>query len=158
MCFGPYSSTMSRKTRANRIPSTPSVSPSRSQHFKNDRCREAFEKLNSKRKIWVECSVILDEVDPAIRANLESRGWLFLLEINHPPPTALIREFFSNLSCHVYDSNTLVRSWIRGVKFIITPTVVAEALGVPVVREPVYPYVETSPLDVVISYITGSSI
>ena len=38
-------------------------------------CREAFEKLNSKRKIWAERSVILDEVDPAIRANLESRGW-----------------------------------------------------------------------------------
>ena len=61
--------------------------------------------------------MILDEIDPAIRANFESRGWLPLLEIDHPPPTALIREFFSNLSCHVYDSNTLVRSWIRGVEF-----------------------------------------
>ena len=67
---------MLRKTRANRIPSTPSVSPSRSQLFKNDHCREAFEKLNSKRKIWAERSVVLDEVDPAIRVNLESRGWL----------------------------------------------------------------------------------
>ena len=112
LCLGPYPSTMPRKTRANRTPSTPSVSPSRSQLFKNDRCREEFEKLNSKCKIWVECSEILDEVDPAIKANLESRGWLSLLEIDHPPPTALIREFFSNLSCHVYDSNTLVRSWI----------------------------------------------
>ena len=101
---------MPRKTRANRNPSTPSVSPSRSQLFKNDRCRETFEKLNSKRKIWAERSVILDEVDPAIKANLESRCWLSLLEIDHPPPTALIREFFSNLSCHIYDSNTLVRS------------------------------------------------
>ena len=36
--------------------------------------------------------------------------------------------------------------------------VVAEALGVPVVREPVYPYDETPPLDVVMSYITRSSI
>ena len=102
--------------------------------------------------------MILDEVDPAIRANLESRGWLFLLEINHPPPTALIKEFFSNLSCHVYDSNTLVRSWIQGVEFTITSRVVAEALGVPVVLEPVYSYAETPPLDVVMSYITGSSI
>ena len=51
MCFGPYSSTMSRKTRANRVPFTPSVSPSRSQLFKDDYCREAFEKLNSKCKI-----------------------------------------------------------------------------------------------------------
>ena len=54
--------------------------------------------------------MVLNEVDPAIRANLESRGWLSLLEIDHPTPTALIREFFSNLSCYVYDSNTLVRS------------------------------------------------
>ena len=51
VCFGPYPSTMPRKTRANRVPSTPSVSPSRSQLFKNDRCRKAFEKLNSTRKI-----------------------------------------------------------------------------------------------------------
>ena len=78
--------------------------------FKNDRCCEAFENLNSKRKIWAEHSVILDEVDPTIRANLESKGWLSLLEIDHPPLIALIREFFSNLSCHIYDSNTIVRS------------------------------------------------
>ena len=45
------SSTMPRKTRANRVPSTPSVSPSRVQLFRNERCREDFEKLNSKRKI-----------------------------------------------------------------------------------------------------------
>ena len=51
MCFGPYPSTMPRKTKANRIPSVPSVSPSRSQLFKNDHCREAFEKLNNKCKI-----------------------------------------------------------------------------------------------------------
>ena len=101
------SSTMPRKTRANMIPSTPSVSPSRVQLFRN------------------EHFVILDEVDPAIKANLESRGWLSLLEIDHPPQTALIREFFSNLSCHIYDSNTVVRSWIRGVEFTITPRVVA---------------------------------
>ena len=81
-----------------------------------------------------------------------------LLEIDHPPSTALIREFFSNLSCHVYDSNTLVRSWIRGAEFTITPRVVAKALGVSVVREPDYPYDEFPPLDVVMSYITGSSI
>ena len=68
------SSTMPRKTRANRVPSTPSMSPSRVQLFRNEHCREAYEKLNSKRKIWAERSVILDEVDLAIRANLESRG------------------------------------------------------------------------------------
>ena len=102
--------------------------------------------------------MILDEVDLAIRANLESRGWLSLLEIDHPPPTALIKEFFSNLSCHVYDSNTFVRSWIRGVEFTITSRVVAEAFGVPVVTDPVNPYAESPPIDVVMSHIAGSSI
>ena len=34
----------------------------------------------------------------------------------------------------------------------------ADALGVPVVREPVYPYEESPPLDDVMSYTTGSSI
>ena len=154
----PYSSTMPRKTRANRVPSTPAVSPSRVQLFRNELAREAYEKLNSKRKIWAERSVILDEVDPAIRANLESRGWLSLLEINHPPPTTLIREFFSNLSCHIYDSNTIVQSWIRGEEFTITPRVVAETLGVPIFIDPVYPYDESPPIDEVMSHITGSSI
>ena len=81
-----------------------------------------------------------------------------MLEVDHPPLTALIRELFSNLSCHVYDSNTLVRSWIGDVEFIITPRIVAEAPGVLVVRQPVYPYEESPPLDDVMSYITGSSI
>ena len=63
---------MPRKTRANWTPSLSSVSPSRSQLFRNDRCKEFFEKLNCKSKIWAERSVVLDEVDPAIRENLES--------------------------------------------------------------------------------------
>ena len=149
---------MPRKTRANRVPSTPFVSPSRVQLSKNERAHEAYEKLNSKCKIWAERSVILDEVNPAIRANLKSRGCLSLLEIDHPPPTALIRKFFSNISCHIYDSYTVVRSWIRGEEFTITPRVVAEALGVPIVTDPVYPYDKSPPIDEVMSHITGSSI
>ena len=94
LCLCPYPSTMPRKTRANRTPSLSSVSPSKSELFRNDQCREVFEKLNCKRKIWAECSIVLDDVDPSIRANFESRGWLSLLEVDHPPSTALIREFF----------------------------------------------------------------
>ena len=45
---------------------------------------------------------------------------------NHPDYRVLLESL-------VYDSNTLVRSWIRGVEFTITPRVVAKALGVPVV-------------------------
>ena len=77
------------RSRANRVPSTLFVSPSRVQLFRNECSREAYEKLNSKRKIWAERSVILDEVDPAIKANLESRGWLSFLKIDHPPPDCI---------------------------------------------------------------------
>ena len=103
---------MPRKTRAHRTPSTSSKSPSRSELFQSDKTRELYEKLNSKKKIWAERNIVLDELDPVIRSNFESRGSLLLLEIDHPPPTALIREFYSNLSYHIYDTNTLVKSWI----------------------------------------------
>ena len=43
-------------------------------------------------------------------------------------------------------------------EFTITPRVVAEALGVPVVTNPVYPYDESPPIDVVMSHMFGSSI
>ena len=89
--------------------------------------------MNIKRKIWANHKVLLDELDPTIRANFEHRGWLPLLDIGHPPPAILIREFYLNLSIHVYVSNTLVKSWIRGVEYTITPKVVADALGVPLV-------------------------
>ena len=81
-----------------------------------------------------------------------------LLDIGHPPPVALIRKFYLNLSIHIYDSNTLVKSWIRGIEYTITPRVVADALGVPLVQHPVYPYDESPPLDDIMSYITGTSI
>ena len=103
---------MPRKTRAHRTTSTSSESPPRVELFKNDKCRETYDTLNCRCKIWSERAVVLDALDPAIRANFESRGWLPLVKIDHPPPTALIREFYSNLSCHIYDSNTLVKSWI----------------------------------------------
>ena len=99
--------------------------------------------------------MILDEVDLAIKANLESRGWLSLLEIDHPPLTALSREFFSNLSCHIYDCYTVVRSWIQGEAFTITPKVVVEALGVLIVTDPIYPYDESPLIDEFMSHITG---
>ena len=126
--------------------------------FWSEKSREFYETLNLKRKIWAEHKVLLNEIDLAIRANFECWGWLPLLDIDYPPPATLIREFYSNLSIHVYDSNTLVKSWIRGVEFTITPSVVADAAGVPVVQHPVYPYDESPPLDDIMSYITGTSI
>ena len=149
---------MPRKTRANRT-STSSPSPTfDSERFLSEKNQEVFEKLNLRRNIWVERKVLINELDIEIRRSFERRGWLSLLDISHPPPATLIREFYSNLSIYYYDANTLVKSWVRGVGYTITPSVVADALGVLVVQHPVYPYDESPPLDDIMSYITGSFI
>ena len=149
---------MPRKTRAHRIASSSSKPTFQSELFPSEKNKELYKTLNVKRKIWAERKVLLDKLDPAIRATFERRGWLPLLDIGHPPPATLIREFYLNLSIHIYDSNALVKSWIRGVEFIITPNVVADALGVPLVQHPVYPYDESPPLDNIMFYITETSI
>ena len=117
---------MTRKTRANRKASTSSEPSFESDRFPSVKNQELYEKLNIKRKIWANRKVLLDKLDPAIKDNFERKGWLPLLDINHPPPAALIREFYSNLSIHVYDSNTLVKCWIRGEKYTITPTIMVD--------------------------------
>ena len=107
---------MPRKTRANRT-STSSPSPTfDSERFLIEKNQEAYEKFTLRRNIWAERKVLLDELDPEIRRNFERRGWLPLLDISHPPPATLIREFYSNLSVQSYDANTLVRSWVGGCR------------------------------------------
>ena len=79
-----------------------------------------------------ERKVVLNELDPEIMRNFERRGWLPLMDIDHPPPATSIREFYSNLSIHFNDSNTqFMKIWIRDEEHVITPSVVASALGVP---------------------------
>ena len=51
-----------------------------------------------------------------------------------------------------------VKSWIRGEEYVITPSVVASALRVPKIQQPVYPYNKTLPLDDIMLYLTGTSI
>ena len=51
-----------------------------------------------------------------------------------------------------------MKSWIWGKEYVITPSVVASALGVPKVQQPVYPYNDPPPLDDIMSYLTGTSI
>ena len=103
--------------------------------------------------------MILDEVDRKIHRSFNRRGWLPLLDVDHPPSAVLIREFFSNLSVHCTSSNIqFVKSWIRGEEYVITPQVVAFALGVLLVQQPVYPYTEVPSLDDIMSLIIGTSI
>ena len=109
--------------------------------------------------MWAERKVVLDELDPEIRRNFERRGWLPLLDVDHPPSATLIKKFYSNLSVHSNDSNIqFMNSWIQGEEYTITPTVVASALGVPKVQHPVYHYDQSPPLDDIMSYLTRTSI
>ena len=124
---------MVRKTRAHGTSTSTSSPTFDSERFLSEKNQDAYEKLNLHRNVWVERKVLLDELDGEIQRNFEQKGWLPLLDISHPPPVTLIRKFYLNLFVHSYDSNTLVRSWIRGDEYTITPTVVADALGVPLV-------------------------
>ena len=96
---------MVRKTRANKKTTSTSTPAFDSDRFRFEKNQEAYEKLNIFRFVWAERNIVLDELDPKIRRNFERRGWLPLLDISHPSPTALIREFYSNLSVHSDDSN-----------------------------------------------------
>ena len=97
---------MIRKTRAHRT-STFSSTPAFDRNtFQIEKNQETYEKLNIFRSVWAERKVVLDELDPEIRRNFERRGWLPLLDINHPPLATLIRKFYLNLSIHFNDSNT----------------------------------------------------
>ena len=97
---------MTRKTRANRKTTSSSALTFDSERFQFEKNQEAYEKLNIYRFVWAERKVVLDELDEEIWRNFERRGWLSMMDISHPPPAALIREFYSNLSVHSDDSNT----------------------------------------------------
>ena len=65
---------MPRKTRAHRKTSSSSESPFQSELFPSEKNKELYETLNIKRKIWAERKVLLDKLDPAIKANFKRRG------------------------------------------------------------------------------------
>ena len=97
---------MVRKTRANKKTSSFANPVLESDRYRFEKNQENYKKLYIYRSVWAECKVILDELDLEIRRNFKSRGWLPLMDIEHHPPAALIREFYSNLSIHSDDSNT----------------------------------------------------
>ena len=106
---------MVRKTRAKKKTASSSSSDFQSSRFQFKSNQEAYEKLNIFRFVWAERKVIPDEVNLEIRRNFESRGWLPLLDVEHPPPAAIVREFYSNLSIHSDDFNIhYVKTWIKG--------------------------------------------
>ena len=85
-----------------------------------------------------------------------SRTWVSLCDVSNPPFAALIREFYSNLSVYFEDIEChYLSTLIRGKEFRITKCVVSEALGVPLVCKPTYPYTEFPSIDDIMSSLCG---
>ena len=72
-----------------------------------------------------------------------------------PPPAALIREFYSNL--HIRSDDNL-GTWIRGQSFVITKNDVSNALNVPHVSRPTYPYLEHPLISDVVTLLCRRSV
>ena len=102
--------------------------------FPTNRNEEIFETLTKYRSIQGEGQTVLYELDPSICRSQVSRNWVSLCDVSHPPPTTIIREFYSNLSILSVDTGChYLTTWIRGKEFKITKHIVFEALGVPLV-------------------------
>ena len=117
---------------------------------------QTFETLIKYRYILGERQINIDELHPSVRGNLHSRHWLSLCTNIQPPPADSIREFYSNLSVYedVHNGHWLT-SCIRGVRFTITRDVISEALDIPCVCRPTYPYSESSRIDDVMDVLCG---
>ena len=85
-----------------------------------------------------------------------SVGTSFLyVKIYNPPLAALIREFYSNLHIRFDDK---LGTWIRGQSFFITNNDVSNALNVPHVNRPTYPYSKCPPISDVLTLLCGRSV
>ena len=82
----PILSIMVRKTRAHRTSTSSSTPSFDSERFISEKNQEIYKKLNILRSMWAERKVVLDELDLEIRKNFDRRGWLPLMDIDHPPP------------------------------------------------------------------------
>ena len=89
-----------------------------------------------------------------------SRNWVSLCDFSHPPPAALIRGFYSNLSVYSEDTggHHYLTTLIKGKVFKITKPIVFETLRVPLVRRPTHLYIKSPPIDDVMSLLRGRSI
>ena len=76
---------MVRKTKAHRTSTSSSTPSFDSERFISEKNQEIYKKLNILRSMWAERKVVLDELDPEIRKNFDRRGWLPLMDIDHPP-------------------------------------------------------------------------
>ena len=105
---------MVRKTKAKKNTTSSFSSDFDRTRFQFKSNNDACEKLNVFRSVWAKRKIILHEVNPEIRRNFESWGWLPLLDVEYPLPTALIREFYLNLYSHQWLQYSLCEDLDKG--------------------------------------------
>ena len=115
---------------------------------------QRFENVIQHWTIWPEREINLDELPLAVHRNLQCRNWLSLCKGLQPPPVALIREFYANLEIR---SDNDFATWIRGRYFVITKNNISNALDVPRVRTPTYPYSDRPLIFDVMTLLCGRS-
>ena len=149
------------KTRANRNPRSSSSGSALGHrgHFLSAKCEETYETLTKYRSLWGEREIILSELNSSIHRNFVCKNWVSLCEVSNPPPIALIKEFYSNLSVYskVTDGYYLTFR-IRGQEFTISKQTISEVLGVLLVRKPTYPYTKFPAIDDMMSLLCGNPI
>ena len=119
---------------------------------------QKYDSLIKFRSIWCERKVNLDELDPFVKQILESRDRLPIYIGLKSPPTAIIREFYSDFFVHsAICSGHFLTIWIWGEEYQITKKVVANVLSIPLFSRPTYPYFESSSLDDVMSNPCGKT-
>ena len=145
------------KTKAKRV-SASSAKPATAFdeiRFETVIYEQRFQNVIQHWNIWPERQINLDELPLSVHRNLQCRNWLSLCKVVEPPPGALIREFYSNL--HIRSDGDL-GTWIRGQSFIISKDDVSEALDVPQIRSPTYPYSERPNISDVMTLLCGRSV
>lgn len=113
-----------------------------------------YDTLVKFRSIWTERKVYLDELDPFTQQNLDSRGWLPICTSLKSPPAVIIREILYIMSIHsTISSGHFLTTWIQGDEYQITKKVMADALSIPIVCNPAYPYTNPPSLNDVMSLL-----
>ena len=108
--------------------------------FRRDKVRRHYFHYYDGRRIIVERRAIIEEFEertPRVRAMLDAQGWTDMAEDHCPAIKEIVWEF--SLNPHQRHGDSFC-TWIRGTRIEVTPTLISTIAGVPLVRDPTYPY------------------
>jgi hypothetical protein len=108
--------------------------------FQRDKVRRRYFCYYHGRRIIVERGAIIEEFDERaskVRVVMDGQGWMDMVEDHRPVVEDIVWEFYTNI--HQRRSNSF-HTWLRGMVKEVTPTLINTITGVPLVRDPTYPW------------------